>query len=180
MHTRDVHHSMITGDMPEISSLCNFGWYEQINYRNIVKEAQYPYQTERLDRCLLLANNKVNAINKHILTSEGSITPIKTLRSLTPNDVENTTEVKSWKNFDNGVYQQYSEPKNPPEIWVKQKRNPGETVQHQGTVFKTNINQPESKCLLYQDGTDGKVHEIPEFDDIPDLELLQCISIVSA
>ena len=41
----------------------------------------------------------------------------------------------------------------------------------------SNIKQPETKFEVYEGETDGKVHEMPEVDDIPDLDLFLYVEL---
>ena len=79
----DVPHSIMTGDITDISPLCNFGWYKWTNYRKLGEEVQCPYPTERLGVCLGRAKNKGDEMIQHIPTVGGIIIPIQTIRSLT-------------------------------------------------------------------------------------------------
>ena len=58
-----VPRSMMTGEMTDVSHLCNFQWYEWIKFRRIGPEAAYPYPSEHLDRCLGPARNKGTAMS---------------------------------------------------------------------------------------------------------------------
>ena len=44
----DVPHSMMTGEVIDISPLCNFGYYKWIKYRKIREDAYCPYPTKKL------------------------------------------------------------------------------------------------------------------------------------
>ena len=48
----DTPHSMLTGELTDISNLCNFAWYEWVKFRREGPQADFPYPTEHLGRCL--------------------------------------------------------------------------------------------------------------------------------
>ena len=56
----DVPHSIMTGDITDISPLCNFGWYKWTNYRKLGEEVQFPYPTEIPVILLVTDKNKGN------------------------------------------------------------------------------------------------------------------------
>ena len=110
-------------------------------------------------------------MSQHIFTAWGSIIPIQTLSIITSNEVENPTEVENRKNFYDGFCQWYGDSKNLPADWVKWRIKPGEPIQHEDPVFENSIDHAETNFEAYEDETDGKAHEIPEVDDISDLDL---------
>ena len=83
-------HSYLTGEVTDLSSLCNFGWYEWVKYRKVGET--FPISTEKLGRCLGPALNKGNEMSQYILTESGEVLPIQTLRSLSPSELENVQE----------------------------------------------------------------------------------------
>ena len=70
------HHSLMTGEVIDISNLCNFKWYEWVKFRK--PGEQYPYPTEHLARCLGPAVNKGNAMSQNVLTESREIIPTQT------------------------------------------------------------------------------------------------------
>ena len=93
-------HSYFTGELTDISNLCNFKWFEWVKYRKTGEG--FPMPSEKLGRCLGPAKNQGNLMSQYILTEAGEVIPIQTLRgSLTESEkrmnskgslVENLTE----------------------------------------------------------------------------------------
>ena len=81
-----VPHSVMTGELTEISNLCNFKWYEWVKFRKTGE--QYPYPTEWIGRCLGPAVSKGNAMSQNVLTESGEVLPVQTLRRLTPSELQ--------------------------------------------------------------------------------------------
>ena len=101
----DVPHSYMTGDMTDISHLCNFGWYEWIKYRREGNSAKFPYPNELLGRCLGPARNKGNMMSQRVLTSKGELLPVQTLRKLTKSEIENPNEIMQRQKFNEYILQ---------------------------------------------------------------------------
>jgi hypothetical protein len=53
-------HTLTFGSEADISHICQYGWYEWIYYRDV--KTSFPYQKERLGRCLGPAKNEGNAM----------------------------------------------------------------------------------------------------------------------
>ena len=77
----ETPHTKLTGQPTDISSICEYEWYEWVIYR--VEGKKYPFQHQRIGRVLGLARNAGNAMSQWILTDTGDIMPIQTLRPLT-------------------------------------------------------------------------------------------------
>ena len=172
----DVPHSYMTGEMTDISHLCNFGWYEWVKFRREGDSAKYPFPTELLGRCLGPARNKGNMMSQRVLTEKGELLPVQTLRKLTKAEMDDPLEIEKRKQFDAYILQRYGDSKNPPENWVKRRRKPGEPIQFEdksntlGASDDSRGNPDESE-FLYEDDTTGKAHEMPEVDDINDFDM---------
>ena len=90
-----VPHSMMTGEMTDISNLCNFQWYEWIKFRK--PGEPFPYPTEWLGRCLGPAHAKGNAMSQHVLTEAGEVLPVQTLRKLSQAELSSPKEIEKRK-----------------------------------------------------------------------------------
>ena len=155
-------HSMMTGEMTDISHLCNFKWYEWVKFRKPGKK--YPYPTEKLGRCLGPALNKGNTMSQHVLTESGEILPTQTLRSLTQSEIESPTEKEKRQRMDDAIRLRYGDSKSVPDNWIKRRRKPGDADQYEAPEVASD--EPQ----YYEEETSGKAHEMPEADDIPDLD----------
>ena len=100
-----VPHSMMTGEMTDISNLSNFGWYEWVKFRK--PGEPYPAPTEWLGRCLGPAANKGNEMSQYVLTSSGEVLPVQTLRKLTESDKSNPNEIKARKKMDEYIINRF-------------------------------------------------------------------------
>ena len=64
-------HTFTFGTDADISNLCRFGWYEWIYFRE--NSASFPFQKERLGRCLGPAWNEGNAMSQWVLKDNGKV-----------------------------------------------------------------------------------------------------------
>lgn len=71
---------LITGEPGDISNLCQFGWFEWVYYKDA---APFPYQNEKLGRCLGPAISYSNEMSQWILKDTMEITASHTVRRLT-------------------------------------------------------------------------------------------------
>ena len=117
-----VPHSVMTGEMTDISNLCNFQWYEWIKFRK--PGEQFPFPTEWLGRCLGPALNKGNAMSQHVLTEAGEVLPVQMLRKLTPAELSSATEIEKRNNMDLKIRERYGNSRNVPDNWVKRRKKP--------------------------------------------------------
>ncbi len=88
-------HTMTFGAYADISNLCQFGWYEWVYFRE--NSAKFPYQKERLGRCLGPAKNEGNEMAQWVLKDNGKIFPRRTLRRLFPAELSLTNETEAEK-----------------------------------------------------------------------------------
>ena len=160
-------HSMMTGEMTDISNLCNFKWYEWVKFRK--PGEQYPYPTEHLGRCLGPALNKGNAMSQHVLTETGEVLPVQTLRSLTQSEVISETETQKRKRMDETIRTRFGDSKTVPENWIKRRRKHNDPEQFEDPEHQQQQENPTTS--YYEDEESGEAHQMPEIDDIPDLDL---------
>ena len=153
-------HSMMTGEVTDISHLCRFNWYEWVKFRK--PGELYPYPTEWLGRCLGPAVNKGNMMSQNILTEQGEILPIQTCRKLSESEWENPNEIEKRKKMDLFMMKRYGDAKSVPENWIRRRRRPGDPMQY---------DDENPTIERYEDEFNKENDPIPEMDDIPDLDL---------
>ena len=88
-------HTSTFGSEADISHICQYGWYNWVYYRDA--KTSFPYQKERLGRCLGPAKNEGNAIVQWILKENGKVIPRHRIRRLTPAELSPSNEVESEK-----------------------------------------------------------------------------------
>jgi hypothetical protein len=88
-------HTSTFGTKVDISQICQYAWYEWVYYRDA--KTSFPYQKERLERCLGPAKNKGNAMAQWILKENGKVVPCCTLHHLTPAELSPSNEVEMEK-----------------------------------------------------------------------------------
>ena len=88
-------YSATLGEMGDISSLCQFAWYEWVYFRQ--GKNAFPYLREELGRCLGPCKNEGNEMCQWILKSNGKVIPCRTLRRLTAHERALSNEVESRK-----------------------------------------------------------------------------------
>ena len=115
---------MMTGEITDISHLCNFAWYEWVKFRK--PGESYPYPTEHLGRCLGPAINKGNGMSQNVLTAHGEVIPTQTLRSLTESELASPTEIEKRKQMDAEIRKRYGDSKSIPDNWIKRRKKPGD------------------------------------------------------
>lgn len=166
-------HTYMTGEMTDISNICNFQWYEWVKFRRIGPSAAYPLPSEQLGRCLGPSKNRGNAMSQNVMLKDGSVLPIQTLRSLTGAELENEYEVKARKDFDVSINKLYGDHINPPENWVRRRSKPGDDHIPEDPLFEHPGEKSEEERITfpYEDDED-KGHELPEADEISDLDRL--------
>ena len=117
-----VPRTYMTGELTDISHVCNFKWYKWVKFRRIGPEAAYPFPTEHLGRCLGPARNQGNAMSQHVLLENGKVIPIQTLRSLTQAEVDSPLEKSKRDAFDEAIKNLYGDHKAPPSDWIKRRK----------------------------------------------------------
>ena len=161
-------HSVMTGEMTDISNVSNFRWYEWVKVRK--PGEQYPYPTEHLGRCLGPAPNKGNAMSQNVLTESGEIIPTQTLRSLTGSEIRNTTEIEKRKRMDDVIRSRYGDSKSVPDNWIKRRRKPGDPEQYDDSDKEEEPEEVKPTSEFYESESSEDNHEMPDVDTIPDLD----------
>ncbi len=88
-------HTTTFGTEADISHICQYAWYKWVYYRDA--KTSFPYQKERLGRCLGPAKNEGNAVAQWILKENGKVVPRRTLRRLTPAELSPSNKVETEK-----------------------------------------------------------------------------------
>ena len=95
---RQLLHSRSTGQPTEISSICEFGWYDWVIYH--VEVYKPPLQHQRLGRALGPSKNYVSAMSQWVITGTGDTMPIQMLIQLTLAERSMPVMIKRTKEFD--------------------------------------------------------------------------------
>ena len=91
-------HTVLTGDEGDISSLCQFGWYEWCYYCDHTEK--FPFNKEVLGRILGPAKGEGNEMAQWVLKANGNVVPQHTARPLAVAETHSTTELKKRGTFD--------------------------------------------------------------------------------
>ena len=111
----------MTGEVTNISHICNFKWYEWVKFRRIGPEAAYPFPSEHLGRCLGTSRNQGNSMSQYVLLESGKVISIQTLWSLTEAEVQNPSERARRNKFDDAIKKLYGDTEAPPDGWVQRR-----------------------------------------------------------
>ena len=156
-------HSVMIGEMTDISNICNFKWYKWVKFRK--PDESYPFPSEWLRRCLGPAVNKGNAMSQHILTENGEVVTAQMVKKLLPSEIRSPSELKKRIKMDEYIRKRYGDSRSTPDNWVKWRQKPGDPVQYEDTSEEDPAEEP------YSDSVNGKTHTLPEVDTISDLDL---------
>ena len=105
-HTATLHED---GD---ISSLCQFGWYEWCYFRE--QGAGFPFPKEVLGRVLGPTKTDGNEMAQWVLKSNGKVLPRRSLRPLNPDEIHSDVEAAKRKLFDELIERRWGTSINPP------------------------------------------------------------------
>ena len=99
--------------------------------------------------------------------------PIQTLRRLTNSEIENPNEVKVRKLFDDHIESIYGTYLSPPPNWHTRRRRRGDDELEEDLLWEGGIEDVNAaEEFLYEDEFGGQAHQMPEADDVPDLDRL--------
>ena len=112
-------------------------------------------------------------MSQHVLTESGEILSSQTLRSLTQNELDSPSEQEKRERMNDSIRNRYGDSKSVPDNWIKRRRKPGDVDQQENAEDEVNV-QP----TFYEDETTGKAHEMPEADDIPDLDKYHNVEVL--
>ena len=113
-------------------------------------------------------------MSQHVLIETGSVLPIQTLRSLTSAEIDNPGE-SNWRiQFDNKIEVLYGTHLSPPPNWTKRRQNPGDDKLETDPMWS---NDYIAEYLIeiyfvYEDDDKGEEHQMPEVDELEDLDKL--------
>ena len=85
-------HFATFGKEGDISSICQFGWYEWVYLWETT--AKSPFPAHVLGRCLGPAKNEGNEMTQWVQKQNGQIVPRRTMQRLTPEEWARETEIK--------------------------------------------------------------------------------------
>ena len=83
-------HTATMAEEGDISSLCQFGWYEWCYYRE--HTAAFPHNHEVLGRVLGLARGEGNKMAQWVLKANGRVVPHRSLRPITIAELHSLVE----------------------------------------------------------------------------------------
>jgi hypothetical protein len=86
----EVAETIVSGETPDISQLCELGWYEWCKFRNVA--APFPQDKMVLGRYLGPSVDIGSAMTAKILKANGQVIHMSAYRSLTPGEVAQTEE----------------------------------------------------------------------------------------
>ena len=118
---KQVPRTYMTGEVTDISYICNFKWYEWVKFRRIGPEAAYQFPSEHLVRCLGPSRNQGNSMSQYVLLESGKVISIQTLWSLTEAEVQNPSERARRNKFDDAIKKLYGDTEAPPDGWVQRR-----------------------------------------------------------
>ena len=160
---------MVIVDIMYISLLWNFQWYRWVNFKK--EDVAYPLTHEFIVVLLGLADNKFNEMYQRVLTEAGEILPFQTLRSLTPSDCKNPNEESSIKKFYEEIRKRFVDSRDPPANLFDRRRKPRDPDQYKDELFESEPGSVPNNFAVHEDKQNGKSREIPEADDILNLEM---------
>ena len=105
-------HFSVTGEVGDISNLCQFDWYEWVYYRE--GSASFPLPREVLGRALGPAKGEGNEMAQWILKANGHVVPRRTVRPLTRDEVNLESEQRKRKIFDELIEKRWGTCVSPP------------------------------------------------------------------
>ena len=146
-------HSYLTGELTDISNVCNFKWFEWIKYRK-AREG-FPMPSEKLGRCLGSAKNQGNQMSQYILTAAGEVIPTQTLRSLSESEKESEYERELRREFDRRIKIRYGDHRGPPPNWIARRRRQDDGDQYDDPFWKEDTNGVERSEFLYEDDVES-------------------------
>ena len=156
-------HTKLTGQPTDISSLCEFGWYEWVIYR--IEGEKFPYQHQRLGRTLGPAKNAGNMMSQWVLTAGGEVMPIQTLRALTPSEYNRPSMRDRMRDFDDFIKRKFGDSIRPP---------PRETIKDPYPEKDMETGEPDDDQDVYvpYEGLYGEgTSTLPEIDDVAEYDL---------
>ena len=134
-------HEATFGEEPDISNICQFGFYDWVYYRE--QTAKFPYPSEMLGRVLGPSDGEGNEMSQWILRVDGRIIARQTVRPLTPDEYSSKIEQTKRQAFDENIRRTLGD------SWSKPPDDPAPDDFHP-----------------YEDDDDGVAHTMLETDDL--------------
>ena len=106
---------MTTGEEGDISSLCQFGWYEGCYFHK--HTAAFPHQKEVLGRVLGPASGDGNEMCQWVLKSNGRVVPRQSVSPLQAAELHSPQQVKLHSDFDALIEMRYRTSITPPKMF---------------------------------------------------------------
>ena len=111
----ECQYTRMTGQSYDIFNFCEFEWFERVTYRLYGKK--FPYQSEKLGRCLGPSNDAGSGMAQYVLTDKGTLITIQTRRLPTPAEMNSPTETKKREIFKNLITMKFGNSSLPPPNW---------------------------------------------------------------
>jgi hypothetical protein len=135
--------TIVSGETPDISQLCELGWYEWCKYRDVA--APFPQDKQVLGRYLGPSVDIGPAMTAKILKANGQVIHTSTYRSLTPDEIAQAEDIKERENFDKSI-----------ELKLGVETEAGD-------IEDDEVETPT--FARYEDDTDGEVKHMPDADE---------------
>ena len=117
-------HTELTGEEGDISSLCQYNFYDWCYYRE--QKEQFPYNREVLGRVLGPALGEGNEMCQWVLKANGNVIPRRTLRPLRVDEIHSKVEQKKRDTFDALIEGRWGTSTTPPNESTTPKEDPWE------------------------------------------------------
>ena len=107
-------HTSLTGEEGDISSLCQYGWYDWCYYRE--NSERFPFNREVLGRVLGPASGEGNEMCQWVLKANGNVVPRRSLRPLQVDENHSPVEAKKRETFDALIERRWGTSITPPQV----------------------------------------------------------------
>ena len=102
----------LTGQHIDISNLCEFGWYEWVQFR--YDNNQFPEPHVHLGRSLGPAEHAGKVMSQWAMNKNGNVLPIQTLRKLRDDELSCELDIKERESFDVNIQRRHGTSLSPP------------------------------------------------------------------
>mmetsp|Transcript_9776 Transcript_9776/g.13821 ORF Transcript_9776/g.13821 Transcript_9776/m.13821 type:complete len:222 (+) Transcript_9776:32-697(+) len=119
-------------------------------------------------------------MSQYIFMENDTFLPIQTVRILTQAEIDNPVEERARKEFDMRIKSLYGTNVAPPSNWEQRRRHSDDDKLEDDPLWKEDDNGDKDELPLsfvYEDNN-GKEHEMPEVDDLEDLDKLVGAEVV--
>ena len=150
--------SIITGEEGDISSLCQYGFYDWVYYRD--RTATFPFNKEVLGR-VLGPTEKGNEMCQTVLKANGATVPKRTVRPLTTAEIHSETEKQKRAVFDKLIEARHGTSINPPS---KEKVKSDDEWDPYADEDEAPMEMPEIEEPV--DATGKAINQLPAYDKL--------------